>query len=73
MKRLLARLTSFDAAVLAAVCAALFTALLLAAWVVSAVAGQFERDQAAAAVAAALVVGAGLLYAFRFGTQAASG
>jgi len=73
VKRLLARLAAYDAAVLAAAGAGLYTALLLAAWVVSAVAGQFERGQAAAAVAAALIVGAGLLYAFRLGTQAASG
>jgi hypothetical protein len=69
---LLKRLEALDPARLAGVAAALVVALILGAWVVAAATAPWSRGQLAAAIAAAALGLAALLYPFRLGADPAS-
>lgn len=72
MNSLLDRLGALDTARLVGVAAALLVALQVGAWIVAAATGPWSRGQLAAAVAAAALGLAALLYPFRLGTDPAS-
>jgi len=72
MDSLLDRLAAIDAARLVAASSALLMLLLIAAWVVGAVAGRWQPAGLGAAVVAGVLALIGLLYAFELGTPSAS-
>ena len=72
MNSLLDRLGALDTARLVGVAAALLVALQVGAWIVAAATGPWSRGQLAAAVAAAALALAALLYPFRLGADPAS-
>jgi apolipoprotein N-acyltransferase len=72
MNPLLDRLAAISPAPLVGVSGALAVAVLVGAWIVSAVTGHRQGEALGAAAVAAVIAAIGLLYAFRLGTPSAS-